>query len=149
MQEHRSVRGGQGEEGLRRIRLITREEAFKRAEHIMNEYRAAYGIDFEIEHSFLPVELLVPTQAELSEVKLLVVLEEIKHGYDAPITVIPYGGRYYILDGHHRAFALWKLGFREVEALVLRPKVRFLPGVVRTAEKSGLRGLGGVKIVRD
>ena len=134
---------------MKKIRLITREEAFKRAERIMKEYRAIYGIDFEIEHTFLPVDLLAPTQAQLSEVKLLVVLEEIKHGYDAPITVIPHGGKYYIIDGHHRAFALWKLGFREVEVLVLRSKTSFLPGVVATAEKSGLKSLGDVKIVRD
>jgi hypothetical protein len=56
---------------LKRIRLITREEAFKRAKRIRDEYRAIYGMDFEIEHSFLPVELLVPTQAHFSEVKLL------------------------------------------------------------------------------
>ena len=134
---------------MKKIRLITREEAFKRAERIMEEYRAIYGIDFEIEHTFLPVELLVPTQAQLSEVKLLVVLEEIKHGYDAPITVMPHGGKYYIIDGHHRAFALWKLGFQEVEVLVLRPKTSFLPGVVATAEENGLKSLGDVKIVRD
>ncbi|ASJ09783.1 inosine-5-monophosphate dehydrogenase [Thermococcus siculi] len=115
----------------------------------MDEYRALYGIDFEMEHTFLPVALLVPTQAELSEAKLLVVLQEIKHGYDAPITVIPYGGRYYVIDGHHRAFALWKLGLSQIEALVLRPKSRFLPGVVRTAERSGLRSLADIKIVRD
>ncbi|NJE04616.1 inosine-5-monophosphate dehydrogenase [Thermococcus sp. M36] len=115
----------------------------------MDEYRALYGLDFEIEHTFLPLELLVPTQAELSEAKLLVVLEEVRHGYDAPIIVIPYGEKYYIVDGHHRAFALWKLGFREVEALILRPKSRFLPGVVRTAEKSGLKHLADIKIVRD
>lgn len=134
---------------MKEIRLITRDEAFRRAEHIRDEYRALYGVDFEIEHRILPAELLVPTQAQLSEAKLLVVLEEIKHGYDAPITVIPYRGRYYIIDGHHRAFALWKLGFGQVEALVLRPKARFLPGVVRTAEKSGLKSLGDIKIVRD
>ncbi len=134
---------------MKEIRLITRDEAFRRAERIRDEYRALYGVNFEIEHTFLPVGLLVPTQAQLSEAKLLAVLEEIKHGYDAPITVIPYRGRYYIIDGHHRAFALWKLGFESVEALVLRPKAWFLPGVVRTAEKSGLRSLGDIKIVRD
>jgi ParB-like chromosome segregation protein Spo0J len=131
---------------LKRIRLITREEAFKRAERIREEYRAIYGMDFEIEHSFLPVELLVPTQAHLSEVKLLVVLQEIKHGYNAPIIVIPYGGKYYIVDGHHRAFALWKLGFKEVEALVIKDGEDFVPGVVRTAEKSGLKSLEDIEI---
>ncbi len=130
-------------------RLITREEALRRAEKIAREYRALYGIEFKLERKFVPLGSLVPTQAQLNEAKLLVVLQEIKHGYDAPITVIPYGGRYYIIDGHHRAFALWKLGFKEVEAVILRPKKPFVPGVVKTAEKSGLKSLADVKIVRD
>nr|WP_240922749.1 ParB/RepB/Spo0J family partition protein [Thermococcus sp. Bubb.Bath] len=71
----------------------------------------------------------------MSENKLLVVLQEIKHGYDAPVIVIPYMGRYYILDGHHRAFALWKLGFGEVEALIIKNGEDFTPGVIKTVEK--------------
>ncbi|WP_088859015.1 ParB/RepB/Spo0J family partition protein [Thermococcus profundus] len=130
------------------IRLITREEAVKRAERIRDEYRTISGIEFEVERKFISLEEVVPTQSELSEKKLLVVLQEIKHGYDAPIIVLPHAGRYYILDGHHRAFALKKLGVMEVEALVLVPRGKFIPGIVKTAEKSGLRRLEDMKIRR-
>ncbi len=131
------------------IRLVTREEAIRRAERIRREYEALYGIGFVVERGFVPLSKVVPTQKELSEAKLLVVLQEIKHGYDAPVVVIPHAGKYYLIDGHHRAFALWKLGFREVEAIILRPERELTPGVVKTAKKSGLEGLGDVKIVRD
>ncbi|ASI99585.1 ParB/RepB/Spo0J family partition protein [Thermococcus celer] len=134
---------------MKKIRLVTHEEAWKRARRIKTEYEFIHGIRFDLERAVVPLAGLVPTQAELSETKLLVVLQEIKHGYDAPIIVIPYGGRYYIIDGHHRAFALRKLGFREVEAIVVKPTKEFLPGVVRTAEKRGLKSLEDVKIVRD
>ncbi|WP_240920701.1 ParB/RepB/Spo0J family partition protein [Thermococcus sp. CX2] len=134
---------------MRRTRLITREEAFRRAERIKEEYEAIYGIEFELERAFIPLEQVVPTQRELSEAKLLVVLQEIKHGYNAPIVVIPHGGKYYVLDGHHRAFALKKLGFSEVEAIILRSKNGFVPGVVRTVRKEELGRLEDVKIVRD
>ncbi|ASJ03753.1 inosine-5-monophosphate dehydrogenase [Thermococcus profundus] len=130
------------------MRLITREEAVKRAERIRDEYRTISGIEFEVERKFISLEEVVPTQSELSEKKLLVVLQEIKHGYDAPIIVLPHAGRYYILDGHHRAFALKKLGVMEVEALVLVPRGKFIPGIVKTAEKSGLRRLEDMKIRR-
>ncbi|WP_297498555.1 ParB/RepB/Spo0J family partition protein [Thermococcus sp.] len=129
--------------------LITREEALRRAERIAQEYRALYGVEFEPERRFISLSSLVPTQAQLNEAKLIVVLQEIKHGYDAPVIVIPYGEKYYIVDGHHRAFALWKLGFGEVEAVILRPGRDFIPGIVRTAEKSGLKSLTDIKIVRD
>lgn len=134
---------------MKKIRLITREEAWKRAKRIKKEYETIYGIEFELEAVFIPLSSIVPTQAALSEAKLLVVLQEIKHGYNAPVIVIPYGGRYYLIDGHHRAFALQRLGFGEVEAIILKPKEEFVPGVVKTAEKEGLKGLEDVKIVRD
>ena len=134
---------------MRKVRLITREEAWKRAERIKREYEAIYGIKFELEAAFIPLANVVPTQAALSEVKLLVVLQEIKHGYDAPIIVIPYAGKYYLLDGHHRAFALKKLGFESVEAIIILPRGSFVPGVIKTTEKEGLKRLEDMKIVRD
>ena len=132
-----------------KITLITRQGAFKRAERIKREYEAIYGIEFGLERDFVPLDGVVPTQAELSEGKLLVVIQEIKHGYDAPIIVIPYEGRYYLIDGHHRAFALKKLGFERVEAILLKPMREFMPGIVKTAKKEGLKRLEDVKIVRD
>ena len=134
---------------MKKIRLVTREDAWKRAGRIKREYEAIYGIEFELEATFIPLTRVVPTQAALSEVKLLVVLQEIKHGYNAPIIVIPYGGRYYLIDGHHRAFALKKLGFDEIEAILIRPRGEFVPGVIKTTEKEGLKRLEDMKIVRD
>ncbi len=78
---------------MKKIRLVTHEEAWKRARRIKTEYEFIHGIRFDLERAVVPpLAGLVPTQAELSETKLLVVLQEIKHGYDAPIIVIPYGG---------------------------------------------------------
>ena len=133
---------------MKGVKLISREEAVKRAEHIAEEYGAIYGLNVRIKRRFVPLEKVFPTQAELSEEKLLVVLQEIKHGYDAPLIVIPYGGSYYLLDGHHRAFALRELGFREAEALVLVPDSPIVLGVVRTARKMGMKKLEDMKIRR-
>lgn len=59
---------------MRGTRLITREEAFRRAERIKEEYEVIYGIEFELEREFIPLEQVVSTQRELSGAKLLVVL---------------------------------------------------------------------------
>ena len=131
------------------ICLISREEAFKRAERIKREYEIIHGSKFEIRSGYIPLENLIPTQEELSEAKLLVVLQEIKHGYDAPVIVIECAGRYYVIDGHHRAFALKKLGFPEVEAIILKPKGDVEIGVVKTVKKRKLSSLDDLKIVRD
>lgn len=131
------------------MELITRERAFQRAHHLKEVNERLYGVEFDLLEERLSLDELVPTQSELSEVKLLVVLQEIKHGYDAPIIVLRYRGRDYILDGHHRAYALWKLGFETVEALVLVPRREIESRIAETAEKSGLNSLKDIKIVRD
>ncbi|WP_461863009.1 ParB/RepB/Spo0J family partition protein [Thermococcus sp.] len=128
------------------ICLISREEVLKRAEKIKKEYEIIHGSRFEISSGYIPLENLIPTQEELSEAKLLVVLQEIKHGYDAPVIVIEFGGSYYVIDGHHRAFALKKLGFSEVEAIILKPPNNVEIGIVKTVKKKKLDDL---KIVRD
>ncbi|AAL80738.1 inosine-5-monophosphate dehydrogenase [Pyrococcus furiosus DSM 3638] len=131
------------------IKLITREEAFKRAEKIKRENEIIYGVPFELEHTFLPIDVLIPTQWELSEKKLLIVLEEMAHGYDAPIIVLEYKGKFYILDGHHRAYARKKLGFSNIEAIVLKPLKEIQTKIEESVRKVGLKTIDDVKIVRD
>ncbi|WP_461866858.1 ParB/RepB/Spo0J family partition protein [Thermococcus sp.] len=133
---------------MRGQHLISREEAFKRAERIKKEYEIIHGIEFQLYTAYIPLDRVIPTQGELSEVKLLVVLQEIKHGYDAPIIVLECRGDYYVIDGHHRAFALRKLGFPEIEAIILKSRKDISLGVVETAKKRKLTSLDDIKIVR-
>ncbi|CAD55665.1 ParB N-terminal domain-containing protein [Pyrococcus abyssi] len=53
--------------------------------------------------------------------KFEVVIEETVHGYDAPVIVLKYRGKYFLLDGHHRVLARKVLKLDFVEALVLEP----------------------------
>lgn len=131
------------------IRLITREEAFKRAERIKKENEAIYGVPFELEHRYLPLDVLIPTQWELSEKKLVVVLQEIVHGYDAPVIVLEHRGKYYILDGHHRAYARKKLGFSEIEAIILRPLKEIHTKIEESVKKAKLKSLDDIVIVKE
>jgi IMP dehydrogenase len=134
---------------LKVIRLITREEAFKRAERIKEENEAIYGVPFELEHRYLPLDVLIPTQWELSEKKLVVVLQEIVHGYDAPVIVLEHRGKYYILDGHHRAYARKKLGFSEIEAIILRPLKEIHTKIEESVKKAKLKSLDDIVIAKE
>ncbi|AIF69769.1 hypothetical protein PAP_06875 [Palaeococcus pacificus DY20341] len=131
------------------IILITREKTFEKAKHIKKENELVYGVEFELTMEYLPLNILIPTQWELNEAKLLVVLQEIKHGYDAPIIVLDYKGRYYVLDGHHRAFALKKLGFSQVECIILKPTKDVEIKIEESVKRVGLKSLDDIKIVRD
>lgn len=131
------------------IRLITREEAFKRAERIKKENEVLYGVPFELEHKYLPLDVLIPTQWELSEKKLLVVLQEIAHGYDAPVIVLEHKGNYYILDGHHRAYARKKLGFSQIEAIILKPIKEIPTKIEESVKKVRLKSLDDIVIAKE
>ncbi|WP_048874643.1 ParB/RepB/Spo0J family partition protein [Thermococcus litoralis] len=131
------------------IRLMTREEAFKRAERIKKENEVLYGVPFELEHKYLPLDVLIPTQWELSEKKLLVVLQEIAHGYDAPVIVLEHKGNYYILDGHHRAYARKKLGFSQIEAIILKPIKEIPTKIEESVKKVRLKSLDDIVIAKE
>ncbi|EHR79803.1 inosine-5`-monophosphate dehydrogenase [Thermococcus litoralis DSM 5473] len=128
---------------------MTREEAFKRAERIKKENEVLYGVPFELEHKYLPLDVLIPTQWELSEKKLLVVLQEIAHGYDAPVIVLEHKGNYYILDGHHRAYARKKLGFSQIEAIILKPIKEIPTKIEESVKKVRLKSLDDIVIAKE
>lgn len=128
--------------------LISREKAFERARRLKEMNERIYGVEFEMRTQYLSLDTLIPTQWELNEVKLLVVLQEIKHGYDAPPIILEYGGRYYILDGHHRAYALWKLGFSQAECIILKPRGEIEMKIGESVQKMKLKSLDDIKIVR-
>ncbi|RLF87525.1 inosine-5-monophosphate dehydrogenase [Thermococci archaeon] len=131
------------------VKLISREEAIKRAERIRRENELVYGVDFEIIHNIVDIRELIPTQKELSRRKLEAVVQRILHGYDAPIICLHYGEKLYILDGHHRVYACKILGIDKVEALILRPKEAIKSNIEESVRKQGLKSIEDMVIVQD
>ncbi|AEC52802.1 hypothetical protein PNA2_1888 [Pyrococcus sp. NA2] len=128
------------------IRIISREEAFKRAEKIKRENELLYGIPFEIVHKYIRISDIIPTQRELDRRKLEIVIEKTIHGYDAPVIVLEYEGKYYLLDGHHRVYARYVLKLNFVEALVLRPLKPVKIKIEESVSKQGIRKIEDLTI---
>ncbi|MFA4663122.1 ParB N-terminal domain-containing protein [Pyrococcus kukulkanii] len=131
------------------IKLISREEAIRRAERIKRENELIYGVDFEIVHDIVDIRELTPTQKELSRKKLEAVIQRVIHGYDAPIICLHYHGKLYILDGHHRVYACKTLGIDKVEALILRPKEAIKSNIEESVRKQGLKSIEDMVTVQD
>ncbi|WP_048056071.1 ParB N-terminal domain-containing protein [Pyrococcus sp. ST04] len=129
------------------VKLITREEAFKRAERIKRENELLYNTPFEIIHTMVPLEALIPTQKELNRRKFEIVFEKVIHGYDAPLIILEYNEKLYILDGHHRAYVMKILGFKYAEALILKPLKDVEIKIAKSVEKQGLRKIEDMKVV--
>ncbi|ASJ16904.1 inosine-5-monophosphate dehydrogenase [Thermococcus chitonophagus] len=131
------------------IKLISREEAIRRAERIKRENELIYGVDFEILHDIVDIRELIPTQKELSRKKLEAVIQRVLHGYDAPIICLYYRGKLYLLDGHHRVYACRILGTEKVEALILRPKKTIKSNIGESVKRQGLKSIEDMIVVHE
>lgn len=113
---------------------------------LVEYYRKLYGGEVKLKKVRININFLVPTQKYVEKNKL-----EREYGVElkkiAPIVCLEYEGKYYILDGHTRSLKAKLQGEKEVDVLVLIPKVSVTPGVVRICIISGLRSLNDVEVI--
>jgi CBS domain-containing protein len=91
----------------------------------------------EIAHTRVNVESLIPTQKLLDPVELQLRDQQFKHGVMYPIVVTKKNHRFYIIDGHHRAYLAYKSGIKEVPAFFIKGEL----SIVKSAEKLGIKSL--------
>jgi IMP dehydrogenase len=110
--------------------------AWQRTLSILKHYEAMYAIPFfmSVERVFL--KDLVATQAYVGRTQV----EAIKKLL-VPIVCVEYRERFYILDGHARAYKAKQMGLKWIRATVLMPAAPIDFGIVKTAEELDLRNL--------
>ncbi|RLG74341.1 MAG: hypothetical protein DRO23_07095 [Thermoprotei archaeon] len=113
---------------------------------LIEYYRKLYGGEVKLKKVRVSIDFLVPTQKYVEKNKLEKEYD-VRHEKIAPIVCLEYEGKYYILDGHIRSLKAKLQGEKEIDVLVLIPKVPVTPGVVRTCIISGLRSLNDVEVI--
>jgi IMP dehydrogenase len=110
--------------------------AWQRTLSILKHYEAMYAIPFfmSVERVFL--KDLVATQAYVGKAQV----EAIKKLL-VPIVCVEYRERFYILDGHARAYKAKQMSLKWIRATILVPAVPIDFGVVKTANEMGLKNL--------
>jgi len=110
--------------------------AWQRTLSILKHYEAMYNIPFfmSVERVFL--KDLVATQAYVGRTQV----EAIKKLL-VPIVCVEHRERFYILDGHARAYKAKQMGLKWIRATVLMPAAPIDFGIVKTAEELDLRNL--------
>lgn len=102
---------------------------------ILEYLRRIHGINFKLIPMKLEVEKLTPTQYPQKIISS-------RTPSKAPILVLEYKERFYIIDGHTRTYYAFKKGERYIDALVLVPMKEVTPGIVLHSKKLGINSVG-------
>jgi len=110
--------------------------AWQRTLSILKHYEAMYGISFfmSVERVFL--KDLVATQTYVGRTQVEAIKEVL-----VPIVCVEYKERFYILDGHARAYRAKQMDLKWIRATILVPAAPLDFGIVKTASEMGLKDL--------
>ncbi|WP_067049404.1 MULTISPECIES: CBS domain-containing ParB/RepB/Spo0J family partition protein [Methanofollis] len=115
--------------------------------NFMDTLRRLHGIEPTLSRGFVPIDQLLPTQAKIYEDELEGRIYEIKKGLAEPLIVVKRPGRYILVDGHHRAIAAKRLGYKTLDAYIINVTENFELGMERTAHAQNLRTLDDIKVM--
>lgn len=108
-----------------------------------------YDIETTLTREQVPVEKIRPTQDRVYADELQGRTYELEKGLAEPTIVVKSGGRYILVDGHHRAVASVKLGLDKIDSYVVDFHKDIKLGMEKTAEKQGLNSFNDITIIDD
>jgi len=115
--------------------------------NFMDTLRRLHGIEPTVKRGYVPIDELLPTQARIYEDELEGRIYEIKKGLAEPLIVVKRPGRYILVDGHHRAIAAKRLGYKTLDAYIIMIAENLELGMERTAQAQNLRTLDDIKVM--
>ncbi|NVO67653.1 CBS domain-containing ParB/RepB/Spo0J family partition protein [Methanofollis tationis] len=115
--------------------------------NFMDILRRLHGIEPTVKRGYVPIDELLPTQARIYEDELEGRIYEIKKGLAEPLIVVKRPGRYILVDGHHRAIAAKRLGYKTLDAYIILIAENLELGMERTAQAQNLRTLDDIKVM--
>lgn len=101
---------------------------------ILEHFRRIHNVNFRLIPMSVEIDQLIPTQYPQRIVK-------ISTASNVPILVLNYKNNLYIIDGHTRAYYVYKNGFQKINALVLIPTKDIELGIVSYSKKLGIKSV--------
>jgi IMP dehydrogenase len=108
-----------------------------------------YGIDTKLERMKINIKKLRPTQNKIFADELQGRTYEIERGLAEPTIVVKVGGRYVLVDGHHRTVAALKLGHEDIDSYVIDIPDDIKLGIEKTADKEGIYTYDDIEVIDD
>jgi len=120
-----------------------------KVEKLKNTIEKVHNVRANVRRGVVEISKLVPTQSKVYADELRGRIHEIKRGLAEPIVVIGKGGRFFLVDGHHRVVAAKRLGIKELEAYIIEVPPETELGMEKLARKKGLNSLDDIEIIED
>ncbi|QSZ66755.1 CBS domain-containing protein [Methanofollis aquaemaris] len=125
------------------IEHVSPEKVF----NFMDTLRRLHNIEPSLERGYVPINDLLPTQPKIYEDELEGRMYEIKKGLAEPLIVVRRPGRFILVDGHHRAIAAKRLGYKTLDAYIINIAEKIELGMERTAQAQNLKTLDDIKVM--
>ncbi len=120
-----------------------------KVEKLKRTIEKVHNIQATIDHGFVDVKRLIPTQSKIYADELKGRVYELRRGLAEPIVTIKKGNWYFVVDGHHRVVAARRIGFRKLDAYIIIVPAEIELGIERLAKKKGLKSLRDVEVIED
>lgn len=121
----------------------------KKVERLKKTMENIHNVRVEVSRDKIDIDRLIPTQTKIYADELRGRIYELRRGLAEPVVVIKKGGKYFLVDGHHRAVAAKKLGIRELDAYLLNVPDNIELGLEKLVRKKRIKSLRDVEIMDD
>lgn len=108
-----------------------------------------YGVKTIVRSGTVEISQLIPTQNKIDPDEFRGREYELKRGLAEPVVVVKSGERLILVDGHHRALAAHRMGFKEVDAYMITLSKDIELGLEKTAKGMGLRTIEDIGFVEE
>jgi len=109
---------------------------------LLKYYEGIYDTQFYMKVEVISIENITPTQPEVSKRQISSIGRLL-----VPILCVKYGEKYYVLDGHARTLKAREMGLKSIRAILLIPRGKVEYGIVKTAERMGLKSIDDIRII--
>lgn len=106
-----------------------------------------HDIEVNVYRDVVDVDKLIPTQTKVYSDELRGRIHEIRKGLAEPIVVVKKDGRFYLVDGHHRAVASLKIGQKKLDAYILEVPENVELGLEKLIKRKGIKSLKDVEVI--
>ena len=121
----------------------------EKVEKLRKTLESIHGVKVNVRRGLINIMRIIPTQTVVHADELRGRIHELRKGLAEPIVVVKKGKTYYLVDGHHRAFASLKIGKSLLDAYIVEVPEGVELGLERLVRRRGIRSLRDIRVSED